>query len=77
VKDAHPYEGRHTVATEMVSRGMDPLLARQATRHRSEKSFERYSKQPLQKQAEAQVFACEGRGVREAQSLEELLEGRR
>lgn len=29
VKDSHPYQGWHTVATEMVSRGIDPLLARQ------------------------------------------------
>jgi integrase/recombinase XerD len=26
VKDAYPQQGRHTVATEMVTRGMDPLL---------------------------------------------------
>ena len=25
VKDAYPYQGRHTVATEMVSHGMDPI----------------------------------------------------
>jgi integrase/recombinase XerD len=56
VKDAHPHQGRHTVATEMVTRGMDLLLARQITRHKSEKSFERYSKRSLQKQAEAQFF---------------------
>jgi integrase/recombinase XerD len=56
VKDAHPHQGRHTVATEMVSRGMDPLLARQITRHKSEKSFERYSKRSLQKKAEAQFL---------------------
>jgi integrase/recombinase XerD len=60
VKDAHPHQGRHTVATEMVSRGMDPLLARQITRHQSEKSFERYSKRSLQKQAEAQFLGVMG-----------------
>jgi integrase/recombinase XerD len=60
IKDAHPHQGRHTVATEMVSRGMDPLLARQITRHKSEKSFERYSKRSLQKQAEAQFLAVLG-----------------
>lgn len=60
VKDAHPHQGRHTVATEMVSRGMDPLLARQITRHKSEKSFERYSKRSLQKQAEAQFQSLMG-----------------
>jgi integrase/recombinase XerD len=44
VKDAHPHQGRHTVATEMITREMDPLLTRQITRHKSEKSFERYGK---------------------------------
>jgi hypothetical protein len=62
VKDAHPHQGRHTVATEMVSRGMDPLLARQITQHKSEKSFERYSKRSLQKQAEAQFLGLMGEG---------------
>jgi integrase/recombinase XerD len=64
VKNSHPHRGRHTVATEMVSRGIDPLLARQITRHKSEKSFERYSKRALQKQAEEQflqVFSEKGR----------------
>ncbi len=60
VKDLHPHRGRHTVATEMVSRGIDPLLARQITRHKSEKSFERYSKRALQKQAEAQFLLAFG-----------------
>jgi integrase/recombinase XerD len=62
VKDAHPHQGRHTVATEMVTRGMDPLLARQITRHKSEKSFERYSRRSLQKQAEAQFLGLMGEG---------------
>jgi integrase/recombinase XerD len=62
VKDAHPHQGRHTVATEMVSRGMDPLLARQITRHKSEKSFERYSKRSIQKQAEALFLQAMGEG---------------
>lgn len=62
VKNSHPHRGRHTIATEMVSRGMDPLLARQITRHKSEKSFERYSKRALQKQAEAQFLDMFGDG---------------
>ena len=62
IKDAHPHQGRHTVATEMVSRGMDPLLARQITRHKSEKSFERYSKRSLQKRAEAQFQSLMEKG---------------
>jgi integrase/recombinase XerD len=60
IKDAHPHQGRHTVATEMVTRGMDPLLARQITRHKSEKSFERYSQRSLQKQAEVQFLRVMG-----------------
>jgi integrase/recombinase XerD len=62
VKDSYPHRGRHTVATEMVSREMDPLLARQLTRHKSEKSFERYSKRALQKQAEEQFLGMFGDG---------------
>ena len=60
VQEANPHKGRYTVATEMVNRGIDPLLARQITRHKSEKSFERYSKQALQKQAEAQFLQAMG-----------------
>jgi integrase/recombinase XerD len=60
IKDAHPHQGRHTVATEMVARGMDPLLARQIARHKSEKSFERYSRRSLHKQAEAQFLGLMG-----------------
>ncbi len=56
VKDAHPHQGRHTIATEMICRGMNPLLARQITRHKSEKSFERYSKRALQMEAEVQFL---------------------
>ncbi len=60
IKDAHPHQGRHTVVTEMVPRGTDPLLARQITRHQSEKGFERDSKRSLQKQAEAQFLGVMG-----------------
>jgi integrase/recombinase XerD len=81
VEDSHPHRGRHTVATQMVSRGMDPLLGRQVTRHKSEKSFERYSKRALQMQAEEQflqVFADGegGKTVRDegAISLEAVVE---
>jgi hypothetical protein len=41
---------------------MAPLLARQIARHKSEKSFERYSKRSLQKQAEAQFLGLMGEG---------------
>jgi hypothetical protein len=41
--------------TEMVTRGMDRTA-------KSEKSFERYSKRSLQKQAEAQFLAVLGEG---------------
>jgi integrase/recombinase XerD len=76
VKDAHPHRGRHTIATETVSRGMNPLLARQITRHKSEKSFERYSQRALQKQAEEQFlhlfgedeFGVEGEVLPEGES---------
>ncbi|MBW4552122.1 MAG: tyrosine-type recombinase/integrase [Aphanocapsa sp. GSE-SYN-MK-11-07L] len=82
VANSHPHRGRHTIATEMVSRGIDPLLARQITRHKSEKSFERYSQRALQKQAEEQflqVFGEQGLGEQQRSpvALEQLLaEGR-
>jgi integrase/recombinase XerD len=62
IKDAHPHQGRHTLATEIISRGMDPLLAMQITRHKSPKLLERYSKRSLQKQAEAQFLQAMGEG---------------
>jgi hypothetical protein len=39
---------------------MDPLLARQITRHKLEKSFERYGKRSPQKQAEVQFLEAMG-----------------
>jgi integrase/recombinase XerD len=72
VKNSHPHRGRHTVATEMVSRGIDPLLAMQITRHKSPKSFERYSQRALQKQAEEQflqVFSEQRPGEPERSAL--------
>lgn len=56
VRKANPHMGRHTIATTMVLRGMDPLLARQITRHKSERSFERYSKNALVRKAEEQFL---------------------
>jgi integrase/recombinase XerD len=42
--DLPPHRFRHTYATELVELGIDSLLARSLTGHKSEKVFERYIK---------------------------------
>jgi hypothetical protein len=42
VKDSHPHRGRHTIATEMILRKMDSVLARKIIRHKSEDSYACY-----------------------------------
>jgi Phage integrase family len=77
VKNSHPHRGRHTVATEMVSRGIDPLLAMQITRHKSPKSFERYSQRALQKQAEEQFLQVFGEKRRQGERGDRSSESKR
>jgi integrase/recombinase XerD len=60
VEDCHPHRLRHTFATKLVMKGMDTMLARQLTRHRSESSFARYSKRALEIQAQEQFYAMFG-----------------
>ncbi len=60
VNNAFPHRGRHTMATNLVLRGIDPKLARQITRHQSEKSFGRYSKRALEIEAERQFYEVHG-----------------
>lgn len=43
----HPHRMRHTFATSIVKAGMNPLLAKRATRIRSDKVFARYSERAL------------------------------
>ena len=60
VSNSFPHRGRHTMATNLVLRGVDPMLARQITRHKSEKSFGRYSKRALEVEAERQFYQVFG-----------------
>ena len=50
------------MATNWVLKGIDPMLARQITRHKSDKSFARYSKQALEVEAERQFYQAFGEG---------------
>ena len=60
VPNAFTHRGRHTMATNLVLKGVDPMLARQITRHKSEKSFARYSKRALEVEAERQFYEAFG-----------------
>jgi integrase/recombinase XerD len=62
VEDSHPHRGRHTIATEMVKRGMDPLLVMKITRHASPMSLARYGKRGLELKAEEQFLDLFGDG---------------
>ena len=62
VPNAFTHRGRHTMATNLILKGVDPMLARQITRHKSEKSFERYSDRALQIEAEKQFYEAFGEG---------------
>lgn len=44
IPDLTPHRFRHTYASELVELGIDSLLARSLTGHKSEKVFERYVK---------------------------------
>ena len=52
VENAHPHRGRHTIATNMILQGLDPMLAMEITRHKSPDSYKRYSKRATQIRAE-------------------------
>jgi len=43
VPDLHPHQFRHTYATELLLKGVDPTHARRLTGHRSDQSFRRYT----------------------------------
>jgi integrase/recombinase XerD len=62
VEDAHPHRGRHTIATEMIKKGMDPMLAMRITRHKSPGSFVRYSDRGLDLRAEEEFLELFGEG---------------
>jgi integrase/recombinase XerD len=56
VKDSHPHRGRHTMATELLLQGMDPRLAREITRHKSEKGIDPYIKRAVGVRAEQRFY---------------------
>lgn len=77
VKDAHPHQGRHTFASRLIEDRMDAYLVMQLTRHRSVQAFKTYSNNVRHQAAKSAYWKGQGDKGREAQSLEELLEGRR
>jgi integrase/recombinase XerD len=56
VKDSHPHRGRHTISTELLLHGMDPRIAREITRHKSEKGMDPYIKRALRIIAEQRFY---------------------
>lgn len=55
-----PHRLRHTFATNLLLKGMDSLLARTLTRHKSEVSFKRYAKRALSSAAERAFYQAIG-----------------
>ncbi len=47
LEGVHPHRLRHTFATALVAAGMNPILAKRATRIRSDRIFARYSDRAL------------------------------
>lgn len=60
VENAHPHRGRHTLATRLVMKDMDSVLARRITRHASEQSFVRYSDRGIELKAEQEFYEVHG-----------------
>lgn len=56
VKGVHPHRMRHSYATRLVRGGMDTMMARKLTGHRSEASFQVYSDRALEIEAENQFW---------------------
>ena len=77
LENVHPHRGRHTFASRLIEDGMDAYLAMQLTRHRSVQAFKTYSNKVRYQAAKTAFWKGQGEKGREAQSLVELLEGRR
>ena len=60
IQDLTPHRFRHTYATELVELGIDSLLARSLTGHKSEKVFQRYIKGKQLSAAEDAFFRAIG-----------------
>lgn len=56
IPDLTPHRFRQTYATELIELGIDSLLARSLTGHRSEKAFQRYLKEKSMTEAEDAFF---------------------
>jgi integrase/recombinase XerD len=56
LENCYPHRLRHTLATNLALSGMDSMLARRITRHRSEASYQRYSERGLDLKAQEQFW---------------------
>ncbi len=56
LENCYPHRLRHTLATNLALKGMDSMLARRITRHKSEASYQRYSERGLDLKAEEQFW---------------------
>ncbi|BAU67495.1 phage integrase (plasmid) [Stanieria sp. NIES-3757] len=56
LEKCYPHRLRHTLATNLALSGMDSMLARRITRHRSEASYQRYSERGLDIKAQQQFW---------------------
>jgi integrase/recombinase XerD len=64
--ELHPHQFRHTAATELLRKGLDPAHARRLTGHTDERSFRRYTLRSEQEAAiEAYYRAIEGKESKE------------
>jgi integrase/recombinase XerD len=77
LENMHPHRGRHTFASQLIEDGMDAYLAMQLTRHQSVQAFKTYSNKVRYQAAKTAYWKGQGEKGRDAQSLEELLEGQR
>jgi integrase/recombinase XerD len=60
IEDLTPHRLRHTFATMLLLRGMDSLHAKTLTRHKSEATFQRYTKRAKQVAAERAFYQSIG-----------------
>ncbi|MCG9890832.1 MAG: hypothetical protein MH252_07140 [Thermosynechococcaceae cyanobacterium MS004] len=69
--------GKHTFASRLIEDGMDAYLAMQLTRDRSARAFKTHSNKGRYQAAKTAYLKGQGEKEREAQSLEQILEGLR
>ncbi len=66
IAELTPHRLRHTFATSLLLYGMDSLHARTLTRHKSEASFQRYTKRARAVAAEQAFYVAIGEKAPEA-----------